>query len=290
MDYAYVAYTKDRKLVKGRVSATSADAATNLVTGSGYQILSLKGRGSLLTSEKLNMSLTKMNPKEVVMFSRQMALLLSSGTDIVASLDLLQGQVANATFRKVLGTVAGDIRGGMALSAAMRRHPKVFPTMYWRAISAGEKSGNLEVVLRQMADYMERRILTEKKVKGALTYPILVIITAVVVVAVLVTFVLPSFSVLYSSFGANLPTTTRLLLNGSGWLKKNGIFLLIGTVGIIAAIILYGRTPTGKYRFDKVMLRTPIIGRIINLGELARACRTMALLFRVGLPLPEIMA
>jgi type IV pilus assembly protein PilC len=271
MEFAYVAYTKDRRIVKGKVSATSAEAASSLVTGSGYQVLSLKGQGGLLRNEKLNMSLTKMNPKEVIMFSRQMALLLSSGTDIVASIDLLQGQVPNATFRKVLAEVAADIRGGSSLSVAMRRHPKVFPTMYWRAISAGEKSGNMEVVLRQMAEYMERRMLTEKKIRGALTYPILVVITAVVVVAVLVNYVLPSFSTLYSSFGANLPATTRILLGSSGWLRKYGLFLLIFFVGAAAAVMLYMRTPNGKYRIDKALLRAPIIGRIINLGELARA-------------------
>ncbi len=289
MEYSYVAYTKERKLVQGKVSASSDAAAAGLLNSSGYQVLSLKGRGGLLSSEKLNTSLTRVNPKEIIMFSRQMALLLSSGTDIVASLELLQGQVANATLRKTLGLVASDIRGGSSLSLAMRKHPKVFPTMYWRSISAGEKSGNLEVVLRQMADYLERRVLTEKKIKSALTYPIIVVIVAIVVVAVLVTFVMPSFAKLYASFGTELPAITRIMIDGAGWLGQYGLFLILGLVAIVVALVALSRTPQGKYRLDAAMLKAPVIGRIINLSELGRTCRTMALLFKGGLPLPEIM-
>ena len=137
MEFAYVAYTKDRKLVRGRLSAASDGAAASLLSYSGYQVLSLKPYAAFLDVGKLNVSLTKLNPKEIIMFSRQMALLLSSGTDIVASLELLESQVTNRLFRKVIAEVANDIRGGNSLSAAMRKHPKIFPTVYWRAVSAG---------------------------------------------------------------------------------------------------------------------------------------------------------
>ena len=163
MEFSYVAYNKTRKLVKGKLSASDEGTASNLLGSSGFQVLSLKAQASFLSSEKLTMQLGKVNPKEIIMFSRQMALLLSSGTDIVASLELLQTQVSNKELKKKLGEVAADIRGGTSLSNAMRKHPRVFPTIYWRAISAGEKSGNMELVMRQMADYMEKRMITEKR-------------------------------------------------------------------------------------------------------------------------------
>ena len=290
MEFSYVAYNKDRKLVKGKLSATSEGAANNLLGSSGFQVLSLKAQSSFLNSEKLNKSLGKVKPKEIIMFSRQMALLLSSGTDIVVSLDLLQTQVASKELKKKLGEVSADIRGGTSLSNAMRKYPRVFPSLYWRAISAGEKSGNMEVVMRQMADYMEKRMLTEKKIRGALSYPIFVVIMAVVVVAVLVNFVMPSFTSMYSAFGTTLPTLPRLMMSGSAWLKHNGLFILIGVLIIAALIFFSARTPRGKYQKDRALLRMPIIGRIINLNELSRLCRTMSLLFKVGLPLPDIMA
>jgi type IV pilus assembly protein PilC len=290
MEFNYVAYDKYRKVIKGKVNASNDGAAHSLITANGYQVLSLKGQPVYLSSEKLNMNLTKISPKEIIMFSRQMALLLSSGTDIVASLDLLQSQVNNKEFKKRLNNVAADIRGGSSLSNAMRKYPKVFPTIYWRAVSAGEKSGNMQTVMRQMADFMEKRMLTQKKIKGALSYPIIVSVVAVVVIAIMVQFVIPSFSSLYVAFGANLPKSAAILMNSSAWLKHNGLFILIGAAIIAGVLISLSKTKRGKYEIDKAMLNMPIIGRITNLNELARLCRTMSLLFKVGLPLPDIMA
>jgi type IV pilus assembly protein PilC len=290
MEFSYVAYNKDRRLVKGKLSASNEGTASSLLASSGYQVLSLKQHGSFLSSEKLTMSLGKVNPKEIIMFSRQMALLLSSGTDIVASLELLQTQVANKELKKKLGEVAADIRGGTSLSNAMRKHPRVFPSLYWRAISAGEKSGNMELVMRQMADYMEKRMITEKKIKGALSYPIFVVVVAIAVVSILVTFVLPSFEPLYAGFGGEVPTMARLMMGSSAWLKQYGLFILGGAVVVGGLLYALSKTARGKYQLDKTMLHMPVIGRITNLNELSRLCRTMSLLFKVGLPLPEIMA
>jgi len=289
MEYSYVAYDKNRKLVRGKLTASNEGAAGSMLGSSGYQVLNLKGQTSFLNSEKLNMTLGNINPKEIIMFSRQMALLLRSGMDIVLSLELLQTQTANKELKKRLSEVAADIRSGSSLSNAMRKYPRVFPALYWRAISAGEKSGNMDTVMRQMADFMEKRMITEKKIRGALSYPIFVMITAVGVVAVLVNFVIPSFSSLYDAFGANLPKLASVMMNGSAWLKKNGLLLIIG-VALIGAISYYmSRTSRGKYQIDRAMLRMPVIGRITNLNELSRLCRTMGLLFKIGLPLPEIM-
>jgi type IV pilus assembly protein PilC len=202
----------------------------------------------------------------------------------------LQTQVSDKELKKKLGEVAADIRGGSSLSNAMRKHPRVFPALYWRAVSAGEKSGNMEIVMRQMADYMEKRMLTEKKIKGALGYPIFVVVVAIAVIAVLVNFVMPSFTSLYSAFGTKLPTAARVMMDSSSWLKHNGLFIMGGAALVAALLFLWARTPKGKREIDRALLHMPVIGRITNLNELSRICRTMSLLFKVGLPLPEIMA
>ncbi|MGD9117405.1 MAG: type II secretion system F family protein [Dehalococcoidia bacterium] len=290
MEFKYVAYTEDKRLVKGRLSATNEEAALNLLSYGGYQTVSLKEIVPFFNLQKMAARFTRVKPREIIMFSRQLALLLESGTDIVTSLELLQSQVTNRTLQIVLGDVASDIRGGSSLSAALAKHPRAFPELYARTLAAGEQAGNLEIVLRQMADYLERSATTEKKIKNALTYPIIVAIIAFVVIAVLITFVLPAFTGLYRALGADLPATTQLLISVSEWLIDYGVFLLLGIVALAIVGYLYIRTPAGKYQLDKLMLTMPVIGRINLLSELSRCCRTIALLFRVGLPLPEVMA
>jgi type IV pilus assembly protein PilC len=290
MEFKYVAYTEDKRLVKGRLSATNEEAALNLLSYGGYQTVSLKEIVPFFNRQKMAARFTRVKPREIIMFSRQLALLLESGTDIVTSLELLQSQVTNRTLQIVLGDVASDIRGGSSLSSALGKHPRAFPELYSRTLAAGEQAGNLEIVLRQMADYMERGATTEKKIKNALTYPIIVAIIAFVVIAVLITFVLPAFTGLYRALGADLPMTTQLLISISEWLIDYGVFLLLGIVALAVVGYLYIRTPTGKYQLDKLLLTMPVVGRINLLSELSRCCRTIALLFRVGLPLPEVMA
>jgi type IV pilus assembly protein PilC len=290
MEYAYVAYTADKKLVKGKLSSTNEETAADLLSYGGYQVVSLKRVVPFFDKEKLMARFSRIKNMEIVLFSRQLALLLESGTDIVSSLELLQGQVTNQILRRIVAEVASDIRGGSPLSTAMMKHPQAFPQMYQRAISAGEQSGNLEVVLRQMADYMERSAVTEKKVKSALTYPIIVTVVAMVVVLILITFVLPSFTVLYASFDAELPLATRLLMGFADWFGQYGVFLLLGIGVVVFALFAYTKTPAGRYQLDRLSLNLPVLGRINLLNQLSRICRTMALLFKVGLPLPEVMA
>jgi type IV pilus assembly protein PilC len=290
MEYSYVAYTEEKKLVKGHISAANDETAINILGYGGFKVVSLKQAGTSFTTGRLAASFSRIKPQEIVMFSRQLALLLESGTDISTSFDLLQGQTTNRTLKKTLSQVATDIRGGSLLSTALAKHPRLFSKIYCQAIAAGEQGGSLEIVLRQMADHIERQAITEKKIKSALTYPIMVAFVAVAVVVLLVTFVIPTFTQLYTAFGANLPATTKLLISLTDWLGRFGLYLL-GAVLILAAILYaYTRTPAGKYQKDAFMLKMPVIGRIVLLNELSRCCRTVSLLFKVGVPLPEIMA
>jgi type IV pilus assembly protein PilC len=289
MDYQYMAYTQDKRLVSGKLSAASEEKAASLLNYGGYKVISLKLVTPFLNAEKLRSLLYRVKPKEVIMFSRQLALLLESGTDIVTALDLLQHQVTNASFKRVIGEVASDIRGGRSLSSAMSKHPRTFPEIYYRTIAGGEQGGNLDIVLRQMADYLERGATIEKKVKGALAYPMMLAGIGLIVMIIMVTVVLPSFVELYSSFGAELPLPAKIVISLSDFLIHYGLTMLLVVVGVFAVGYLYSRTPGGRYQRDKLLLKLPIIGRVIQLNELSRCCRTIALLFKVGLPLPEIL-
>ena len=291
MNFSYVAYAEEeRKLISGKVSAASEESATELLAYGGYRVLSLKSVRPWLDKERVQGFFAQVKSTEIIMFSRQLALLLESGTDIVSALDLLQKQITNQALQKIIGEIAADIRGGSSLSTALSKYPRVFSSMYHRAIAAGEQGGNLEIVLRQMADYMEKGTVTQKKIKGALTYPIMMVVVAIGVVFILVTLVFPTFVGFYSQLGAELPLATRILIGIAGWLQQFGLYLLLVFVIAIGAFYVYSRTPAGRYRRDQMILRLPLIGRVVQLGELSRSCRTMSLLIRVGLPLPEVLA
>ena len=290
MDFAYVAYTEDKRLVKGKLSAHSEEAANELLSYGGYQVVSLKTVVPFFDKEKFLSRFTRIKPAEVVMFSRQLALLIESGTDLVTALDLLQEQTENQTLKKTIGEVASDIRAGSSLSMALSKQPRAFSPMYYRAITAGEQGGNLEVVLRQMADHIEKGITTEKQIRAALTYPFIVIFVAIIVVIVLVSFVLPAFTSMYKEFGVELPLITRILIAITDWFSQYGFYVIIAIVVAAIAVYFYIRTPGGKHWWDGLMLKLPVLGRIAHLSELYRCCRTMSLLIRIGLPLPEVMA
>ncbi|MEA3442625.1 MAG: type II secretion system F family protein [Chloroflexota bacterium] len=290
MDFQYIAYTGERKIIKGKVSASSEETALELLNYGGYKVLNLKEIVPFVNLEKLSLALTaNINPHEIIMFSRQLALLVGSGTDVVSALELLEGQIANRTLRKITAEVVNDVRGGLKLSQALEKHPKAFSPLYCRTVAVSEETGNLEVSLRHMAGYIEKQATTVKKIKSAMIYPIIALVLAIAVVAILVVFVLPPFMGLYSSMGVELPAITRFLLAVVDFLTNYGLYILIGIAALIVVGFVYTKTPVGAYQWDKFKIKSPQFGRIIILSELSRCSRIMALMFRAGVSLPEIM-
>ncbi len=291
MDFNYVGYTEDKKIVEGTISASNEKVAEQILARSGCRVLRLKRIVSFMPSlEKMFPLFYKVRPEVVIMFSRQLALLLESGTDIVTSLELLGSQTSDHNLRRVLGEVVTDLRSGSRLSEALGKQSQSFPSIYCRALSVGERTGGLETVLRQMADHMEKESQAAKSIKGALRYPIIIIVVAIVVVALMVSFVLPAFSSLYTSLGIELPGTTRTLMSIVSWLGVYKIYVMGAALSVAGGILLYLKTPAGRLQWDGIALKLPLLGRIRRLGELAHCCRSMALLFRAGLPLPEVMS
>ncbi len=291
MDFSYLAYTEDRKIVKGTISASSEEIGSQILAHSGYRVLSMKPVTTFMPSwEKLFPSLFRIKPEAIIVFSRQLALLLESGIDIVTSLELLRAQASSRNLKRALGDVVSDLRSGSRLSIALGKHPKIFPKIYIQSLSVGEQSGGLETVLRQIADYMEKEATATKDIKNALRYPVIVGIVAFIVIAVIVTFVLPAFTSLYSSLGAELPLITRMLLSAVNGLTNYGLYLIGVILIAVGLVFVYIKTPEGRLQWDRLALRLPLLGRVSHLNELAHCCRSMSLLFRAGLPLPEIMS
>ena len=289
MVYQYVAYSEDGEVVKGRLSAASEAAAADLLSYAGYEAISLKRFVPFFSLEGLLAHLFRIKPAEIILFYRNLALLIESGIDIVTSIELLQGQTSNRALKRVWTEVLADLRGGNQLSTALGRHPEIFPPTYCRLLGMGEQSGDIETILRQIADYMEREIDATKKIKDALTYPVITAVVTVVVIGILVTVILPTFNNLYSSLGVDLPLPVGILLTTSSTFQSYWVYLLLAVFIAAISAYIYIRTADGRYQWDKLSLRLPLVGRVKHLNELTRYCRSMSLLLRAGLPLTEVM-
>ncbi len=290
MDYSYIAYSQENKLISGAVGASTERAATDYLVKLGYRVLSLKAVKPFAPDwGKFFSTGSKIKPDSIILFSREMATLIDSGVSVITALELLQGQSTNKTMKSALGTVISDIRTGQRLSDAMSKHPAIFSPLFCRSLSVGEQSAELSIVLNQIAEYMEKDLVAKKSVKSALAYPALISVVSIVVIGVLVQFVFPTFLGLYSSLGAEVPLMPRILLGIVNVVKLAlPYFLGVLVVGIIG-VLIYIRRPSGRYIFDKLYLKLPLLGHIVLLRELSSYCRTMSLLFRCGLPLAEIM-
>jgi len=289
MVYQYVAYNDSGEIVEGKVPASNEEAATDLLGYVGYQAISLKPYVPFLNLDKLTAGFFRVKPEEIILLYRQLAILLESGVDIVSSLELLQEQVTNRALKRVLGEVISDLGSGNQLSIALSKHPQVFSPVYCRLLSVGEQSGDLEIVLKQVADYMEKEMATTKETKNALMYPVITSIVTLVVIVLLVTFILPSFGSLYASLGVELPPLARILIDIANKLHSNWMYLLLAGLTVAGSAFIYIRTPGGKYKWDKLSFRLPLVGRVLHINELARYCRSLSLLLRAGLPLTEVM-
>jgi type IV pilus assembly protein PilC len=289
MIYQYIACSEAGEIVKGKLTAPSEDAIAEMMGYAGYRLINLRPYVPFLSAGKFMAQLFPVKPNDVILLFRQLALLLESGINIVTALDLLREQISNRSLKKVVEEVIADIRGGNQLSTAMGRHPEVFNAMACRTLAIGEQTGGLETMLKQIADYQEKELVTRRGIKGALMYPIIAGVVTVVVVAVLMLFVLPAFAGLYSSLGAELPTLTRMMMDVSTLLRTHILDIMLGLLVVVGVGMIYFRTPDGKFRMDLLTLRMPQLGRIKHLNELSRCCRSISLLFTAGLPLTEIM-
>jgi type IV pilus assembly protein PilC len=289
INYAYVAYNEARELVKGRIEAKNEDHAGELLNFSGYQLVNLKEMAVAPSLDKLSLKLSPIKPADIILFFRQMALLVESGLNIVTSLELLEEQTTHKAFKKVLGEVISDVRGGSQLSASMTKYPQIFSAITCQSLKVGEQTGGMEQILRQIADHMEKQLNASKGIKNAMTYPVIALIVAVVVVAIMVTFVLPAFNALYEGIGAKMPAITVMVLSFGNLMRAYGLYILIGAAAIVIFFVSYIKTTSGRYEWDKISLKFPIVGRINHLNELSGLSRNMSILYKAGLPLTEIL-
>jgi type IV pilus assembly protein PilC len=227
----------------------------------------------------------KLDLGELSLFTSQLASLLQAGLPLVSCLEALQDQTEDEIFRIVIRDVRNDIATGTSFSAAVRKFPKSFNSLFVSMVEAGEASGGLAEILGKVAAYFESTVKLTKKVKSAMTYPIAVIGLAVALVNVLLIFVIPVFAEMFKDFGAKLPAPTQLLIDVSNFLKAWWWAIGGACYGLFVVFQKYTATPAGRRHWDLFLVRAPIFGNLVHKIALSRFCRTYATLMRSGVPI-----
>jgi len=233
---------------------------------------------------------SRITAKEIAVFSRQLATMLKSGVPLVTSFQIIAGGVKNPRMRTVVDKIRAEVEGGGSLFEALSAHPVQFDELYTNLIKAGESAGVLDTILDEVATYKERIESIKGKIKKALYYPIAVVGVAIMVSAILLIYVIPQFEGIFESFGAALPAFTQAIINVSRWLRENGVFVFFSFIlSITAFIMAKKRSKPFAHWIDRISLKIPIVGDILEKSAIARFCRTLAITFAAGVPLVDAL-
>ena len=230
---------------------------------------------------------TGVKMREIVVFTRQFSTMINAGLPLVQSLTILSEQSENPKFRAVVTAVLNDIQAGQTLADAMRHHPKIFTDLYVNMVAAGETGGILDTILNRLASFLEKNDALARKIKGAMTYPAVVLCVVVGATGILLWKVVPIFAGIFEDAGMALPTPTMVVLSISEFLQSYIHFVVLGIVAIVFGIRQYYRTSNGQLVIDKLLLRTPILGSLIRKAAVSRFTRTLGTLVSSGVSILE---
>jgi type IV pilus assembly protein PilC len=273
------------EIVEGIYAAENEARLRHEMEEKGLYILSLQPKNAIAGVAIRLPQRRGVNTREFLVFNQELATLLKAGMPLVQSLDLLKSRVTSPTFRAVLNDVHEKVRSGTALSDAFALQGDLFPRVYTASLLAGERSGNLDAVLRRYVEYTKIIATVKRKTVSALVYPAILITLALVLVAIIVLKVVPAFADFYSSFGADLPIATRLILRVSELLRAQFLLIVFSVIAVVVAVIGWIRQPGQKSRFDHVLLNLPVLGQVARKFATSQMARTLATLLGGGLPL-----
>jgi type IV pilus assembly protein PilC len=279
-------------LVTGKLEADSIPIVVTRLREMGYLPVSVApAKGAGLKTEIVVPGFTdRVKPKEVAVFTRQFATMVDSGLSITRSIAVLAAQVENKYFSVKLRQIHDDLDAGLSLSAALAKHPKVFDNLYVSMVAAGEVGGSIDLVLRTISDNLEKQVELNRKVKGAMTYPVIVLCVIAVIVTVMMVVIVPIFKKLFASLGGKLPLPTRIMISISDTLASWRIVLVI--LFVVVAILIFRRyikTEKGRRVWDKAKMRPPIFGKVTHKAGLSRFAATLSSLLSAGVPAMEAL-
>ena len=286
-DYRYKALDESGKQVSGTESAASTGAAHVALLARGLQPLEVGAKKQLM---KFEITQKKVPRKDLTNFTRQLAVFMRAGIPIMEALEVITEETQNKILKLVLLEMVDSLRAGDTFAAAAAIHPEAFPNFYVGILESAELTGNLDTVLNQLADYIDRDSKARGKVTAALIYPSVVACMSVVTVLVLTVFVMPRFEVFFKSLNAKLPLMTRLLLIVTSAIAKDWYFELALVIILVGGFMTMRRSDKGRSILDSWMLKIPVVGDLTETAIIERVCRVLASMLRAGVDLPRSMA
>ncbi len=273
---------KSGKIVRGEMRAATENVVQASLRRQGISVLKIKkrsfGRGS------------KIHERDIAIFTRQLATMMRAGVPLLQSFDIAIKGSGNPSMARLMNDIRNDVETGTSLSQALRKKPVYFDTLYCNLVQAGEQSGALESLLDRLATYKEKILAIKSKIKSAMFYPVSVVVVASAVVTVMMLFVIPEFKTVFSSFGADLPAPTLIVISMSDFFVAHAFLLFLILAGTISgSVMAYKRSPHMQATMDRMILQVPVIGEIIRKATIARWTRTLATMFAAGVPLVEAL-
>ncbi|MDF2814377.1 MAG: type secretion system protein [Paenibacillus sp.] len=282
-NFAYEAVSESGRKMKGVLRAQNKNAAISELRGKGMIIRSIQEKQSTAMDKEISFG-RAVKLEDFVIFCRQFATLIRSGIQIDQAITILEDQTSAKKLKAALGDVSEQIRTGHALSKAMSDHPRIFPEMFINMIASGETGGNLDDVLDRMADHYEKEHKTIQKVKSAMTYPIIVMFIAIIVVIFLLIKIVPTFAEMFLEQGSELPLITKFVMGSSDAVVAYWWIFLAGIVGLIFLYRAFAAKDEGKLLIDSMKFKIPVFGIILRKAAIARLTRTLSSLFVSAVP------
>jgi type IV pilus assembly protein PilC len=284
--YRYSAVDDAGNKISGVEAANSSGAAHLALLERGYQTIQVSEKKSVLQFEITK----KMVPrKDIMHFSRQLAVFVKAGISIMEALEVIAEETTDKLLQRAIFDMIERLQAGDTFASAAAAHPEAFPNYYIGILSSAELTGNLDTVLDQLADYLDRDIEARSKVTSAMVYPSVVAVMAVIVVIVLATFVMPKFVTFFASFNAKLPLPTRMLLSVSNFVSHWWWAIAAVVIALVGGAIALRRSRGGKAWLDSMILKLPILGDLVRTAIIERICRILSSMIKAGVALPDAM-
>ncbi|MCX6829183.1 MAG: type II secretion system F family protein [candidate division Zixibacteria bacterium] len=284
-EFEYKGKTLAGAAVQGELSAGSREEQERALRQNRILVASIRKKPAELKI-KLGSGIKKF---DISRFSRQFATMIGAGLPMVQCLEILSTQMESKELCRIINEVKESVQGGSTLSEALSRHPKVFDHLYTNMVEAGEMGGALDTILVRLAVYREKADSLIRKVKGAMVYPTVICVVAVVVTIAMLTFIVPTFAKMFGGLGAELPKPTLVILAISNFLQKYFLHLFLGSIGAVVGFIYWVRTETGRALFDAFLIKAPIFGNLVRKSSVARFTRTLGTLLSSGVSILDAL-
>jgi len=284
----WVAETKKGRKLKGELEAADEKIAQNQLKRRNLEVKKIKEKPKDIF-ENIAFMQPKIKKKDLVIFTRQFSTMIDAGLPLVQGLTILAEQTENPTFRKLLKQVVGDVESGASLNEALKKHPHVFDDLFVHLVAAGEVGGILDIILQRLAVYIEKAEKLKSQIKGAMTYPIVVMVIATVVLAVIMIFVIPVFQEMFEGSGNALPLPTQMVVNLSHFTVEYILHIIVSVIALFVGFKYFRKTAFGKRSTDALALKLPVFGPLLKKVAVARFTRTLGTMISSGVPILDAL-